>query len=227
MEDDETAQYALKKREGDRRYYECNRSGAYKPSGSNIRARRQKNTRKIGRRCPSTIRVHAMMDKIYVKFYKTHVGHQKEMKHISIPHHDRLDIAQQIAGGVSRDRILERIRGIWTEMNSKRVHRVQNKDLINITRSFKLDSDVVRHKNDLISIESWIAEMQASDFDPVIIHQEQNELDGLPLILGISNRAQRYMLERFGDDIIAMDSTHGTNDYDFQLTTIMVVDENR
>ncbi|XP_074604044.1 uncharacterized protein LOC141857445 [Brevipalpus obovatus] len=229
MEDDETAHYALKtgKREDKRRYYECNRSGEYKSEGSNIRARRQKDTRKIGKRCPSTIRVHEKDDKIHVTFYRTHVGHQKEMKHISIPQNDRIEIAQQIAGGVSKDRILERIQNTWTETNNKRVHRVQNKDLINITHSFKLDSEVVRHKNDLISVESWIAEMHASDFDPIIIHQDQIEQESQPLILGISNRAQRYMLERFGDDINAMDSTHGTNDYDFQLTTIMVVDENR
>ena len=46
-------------------------------------------------------------------------------------------------------------------------------------------------------------------------------------ILGICSEGQRFILERFGGDVIAIDSTHGTNDYDFQLTTIMVVDEKR
>ena len=36
----------------------------------------------------------------------------------------------------------------------------------------------------------------------------------------------RFFLEHFGGDIIAIDLTHCRNDYDFQLKTIMVVDEN-
>ena len=35
------------------------------------------------------------------------------------------------------------------------------------------------------------------------------------------------MIEKYSKDIIAIDSTHGTNNYDFQLTTLKVVDENK
>lgn len=33
------------------------------------------------------------------------------------------------------------------------------------------------------------------------------------------------MLKNFGSKIISIDGTHGTNEYDFSLTTVMVVDD--
>lgn len=57
---------------------------------------------------------------------------------------------------------------------------------------------------------------------PVAAH-----LTAQDLFLAIMNEGQVEMLQKFGGDIIAIDSTHGTNDYAFQLTTIMVLDENR
>ena len=67
--------------------------------------------------------------------------------------------------------------------------------------------------------------MQSSDSDPILFYQEPSDEDSFILI--ISTSAQLSMFNRYGSNIIAIDSTHGTNDYNFQLTTIMVVDENR
>lgn len=39
------------------------------------------------------------------------------------------------------------------------------------------------------------------------------------------NEVQRSLLQQFGSNIIAIDSTHGLNNYDFELTTLMIVDE--
>lgn len=36
---------------------------------------------------------------------------------------------------------------------------------------------------------------------------------------------QKSMLDKFGSNIIAVDGTHGLNNYDFELTTVLVVDE--
>ncbi|GFQ77235.1 hypothetical protein TNCT_559661 [Trichonephila clavata] len=40
------------------------------------------------------------------------------------------------------------------------------------------------------------------------------------------NEAQLEFLELYGKNIIMMDSTHGTNQYGYLLTTIMVSDDN-
>ena len=39
------------------------------------------------------------------------------------------------------------------------------------------------------------------------------------------NSLQITMLKKFGEHLICIDSTHGTNGYDFNLITVMVVDE--
>lgn len=33
------------------------------------------------------------------------------------------------------------------------------------------------------------------------------------------------MMEKFGDHLVCMDSTHGLNSYEFELTTFLVVDD--
>jgi hypothetical protein len=38
------------------------------------------------------------------------------------------------------------------------------------------------------------------------------------------NAAQQRMLEKYGNNILMIDSTHGTNPYQIQLTTLMAVD---
>nr|CAH7725069.1 unnamed protein product [Callosobruchus chinensis] len=39
------------------------------------------------------------------------------------------------------------------------------------------------------------------------------------------NKSQEFMLKNYGGNIITVDSTHGLNPYDFELTTLLVLDE--
>jgi hypothetical protein len=39
------------------------------------------------------------------------------------------------------------------------------------------------------------------------------------------NKSQKVMFKEFGNNILAVDGTHGLNGYDFELTTLMVIDE--
>ena len=41
----------------------------------------------------------------------------------------------------------------------------------------------------------------------------------------IMNEAQYETLKKFGSDCICVDATHETNNYDFKLTTVFVLDE--
>ncbi|XP_074604017.1 uncharacterized protein LOC141857426 [Brevipalpus obovatus] len=219
--------YFIKKvrKEDGRSYFECNRSGHYKPQGKNIRSMKIKGTRKMGARCPAAIRLLETGERFQVIYFKTHAGHTNEMRHIDIPRDEREKIASQLALGLTRTTILQNIRATWTKENNKRIHRAIDQDLQNISRDFKLRSDVVRDQNDLVSVESHIEQMKSMNVNPIIIYEAEDAEN--QFILGICNEGQRFVLEKFGNDVIAMDSTHGTNDYNFQLTTIMVVDENR
>lgn len=40
------------------------------------------------------------------------------------------------------------------------------------------------------------------------------------------NEAQEKLLDLYGNRCIVIDSIHGTNEYDFQLTTILLHDDN-
>lgn len=53
------------------------------------------------------------------------------------------------------------------------------------------------------------------------------ELNANDFILIIMNEAQSEILKKFGRDTLCIDGTHGLNQYDFQLVTLMVIDEFR
>lgn len=53
------------------------------------------------------------------------------------------------------------------------------------------------------------------------------ELDKKDFFLAIMTNSQAEMMKQCGTDVIAVDSTHGTNAYDFQLTTLLVLDNYR
>ncbi|XP_074596402.1 uncharacterized protein LOC141851559 [Brevipalpus obovatus] len=218
--------FAKKRTQHDKSYYECSRSGTYVSKGHGVRHLKTQGSRKIDAKCPAMMIVHQENLKFHVKFYETHMGHENELRHIDLSKNDREKLASYISFGLPRAAILQKIRTSWKEEEFDRIHLLNRMDLVNITKSYGLDSQVVRDKNDLVSIESLVEEMGTSVDDP-IVHYSPPDDENHGFVLIISTRGQRYMMERYSEHIIAIDSTHGTNDYDFQLTTVMVVDENR
>lgn len=69
----------------------------------------------------------------------------------------------------------------------------------------------------------------------VIFYKRQNEqcsaeqmssvLSKDDFCLIVMNKCQSFMLKSFGHNVVTMDSTHGLNPYDFEMTTLMVLDE--
>lgn len=220
----ETSAYFIKVKGSKCVWYYCNRSGTFAPRGKGIRHMKIQGTRKIGAKCPASMRVLQEKNSVKVKYWKTHVGHGNELKHINIPDQDRMEIASMLALGLPKNKILENIRASWSEEQYNRVHLTVNQDLINIARDKNIKCQVFRHSNDLISLESWIDEIKSTKNDPILCYDVD---DGKNFILVLSTVGQKYLFEKYSDNIIAIDSTHGTNDYGFQLTTIMIVDENR
>lgn len=74
-----------------------------------------------------------------------------------------------------------------------------------------------------------------SEKNPVLFYKEQSQdnikysvnkvQENSNVVLVTASDFQLSMLGKFGSDIICIDSTHGTNIYDFHLTTFLVVDE--
>ena len=144
---------------------------------------------------------------------------------------DRMDIAAKLQNGVSMERILNDIRD---NVNQKigRDHLINRQDLRNIKMEFNVDG-ITRHKNDITSVAAWVAEMMGLEYNPILLFKNQGqdqppEMDNTSnddFVLCIQTEFQRDILQKFGSNIVCIDSTHGTNAYDFKLTTIIVVDE--
>lgn len=105
-------------------------------------------------------------------------------------------------------------------------------DVDNIKRSFQLEiQDGVRHNNDAVSVDLWVAECRGdkSEFNPILFYKQQGQsmqdFQDFDFCLIIMNDIQASLLTTFGTNIIAIDGTHGLNNYDFEMTTIMIVDD--
>ena len=189
-------------------------------------------TCKIERNCTATMKVTTNEDStVDISMCYTHYGHQKELQHTWLTKERRKEIAAQIQRGVSKDKILHDIRNnVGTTFY--RHHLVSNEDLKNIKNAFGLN-EIQRHPNDQQSVLSWIKEWEASESNPVLFYKLQGEpcedeslhLQKEDFMIIIQSEAQKTMAKQFGKNGICCDSTHGTNGYDFLLTSMLVVDE--
>jgi len=85
---------------------------------------------------------------------------------------------------------------------------------------------------DAISVDMFVQECATAENNPILFykaqgieHKENNLLATEDFCIIIMNGSQQHMLSKFGNTIVAIDSTHGTNCYDFELTTLLVIDE--
>ncbi|XP_024085645.1 uncharacterized protein LOC112128091 [Cimex lectularius] len=166
---------------------------------------------------------------IKVKYTKTHVGHDCELGRLSLTTSDRLKIASKINAKIPFDAILDEVRSSVNE-NLKRIDLLTRKDLFNIERDFNLNKDSVRHANDAQSVDCWVKEMCETGDTIVRLYKSQGMLcEEHPSLhvndfaLVLMTDAQKEILKLFGNNIICIDGTHGTNAYDFELTTIMTI----
>lgn len=94
-------------------------------------------------------------------------------------------------------------------------------------------SSSVRHSSDAISVESWVIEMQRVGdcilfYKPQgIVLKEHPQLKEEDFILIIMTPAQCEILKKFGSDCICIDGTHGLNNYNFELHTLLIIDDIR
>ena len=160
----------------------------------------------------------------------THYGHEKELQHIRVTKQRRNEIAAKMRQGVSRDKILDEIRDGVTS-NLCRHQLMTRKDLANIERAYGL-RDVQRHANDQQSVLAWIQEWKQAEENPILYYklQGQEAEDGYDLakddfFIAMQTPLQKQMFQKFASKGVCCDTTHGTNAYDFSLTTILVIDE--
>lgn len=116
VENETTAQFI--KSRGEKRsksvnktYYSCNRSGYYVSKARTQKALKKQGSRKINGRCPASMNVTIKEDSTYdVRFIKTHVGHDFDLKHLDLSEKDRDLIIRKLTSGVTKREIIRQIR---------------------------------------------------------------------------------------------------------------------
>ena len=216
-------------------YNYCNRAGKYKPEGKGESQLKTQGTTKIGYQCSAYVKAteDLINGKVHVAYCSTHYNHNLQLAHLKIPYNTRLEIIKKLELGVTLDRVLDDIRDTC-DGGINREHQVTRKDLHNIKHRYNIEG-IVRHKNDLQSVQAWITEMETNTdiYNPILIYkiqgEKQNEhLDNFSdedFLLCIQTEFQRDMAIEHGPNIVCVDATHGTNIYDFFLITILTMDE--
>ena len=173
-----------------------------------------------------------MNNSIHVYICKSHYGHQCVLGHTRLQSNQRESIAGKLAQRVKVEHILDDIRGNLGE-RLERIHLITRKDIANIERAYGLRRHR-RHDDDATSVRLWVDEMDSKgDKNPVLVYKEQGKnhikwpnLHTRDSALAIQSPFQTETLKLFGPGkVICIDATRGTNGYDFQLVTILVVDE--
>ena len=171
--------------------------------------------------------------KVQVEVCNTHYGHTTNLGHLRLPDNVRLSVAGQLLQGVSFQHILDKVRdSVGTDL--KQVHLLSRKDIGNIEKSYHLNTKQ-RDKNDATSVDCWVKEMmEKEERNPVIVYKpqgcpqsvESNNMCDDDFLICLQTPMQASMIKKFGHQrIICIDSTHGTNSYNFSLVTLVVVDE--
>ncbi|KAB0799012.1 hypothetical protein PPYR_06892 [Photinus pyralis] len=215
--------------------YVCHRSGYYKRKGKGIRHIKTQGTKKIDGFCPAGIKLTVchVSGTCFVEYTSTHAGHTSDnLGHLTLTTKERENFALKIASKIPFQVILDEVRDSICNSELDRTHLLTKKDLHNIQQTFNLNNEAIRHTNDAVSIESWVKEVESSGcvlfYKPqdisLLEHQNLKKED---FILIIMNMGQLEILEKFADDCICLDGTHGLNPYDFQLHTLLVLDDLR
>ncbi|KAF0754169.1 SWIM-type domain-containing protein [Aphis craccivora] len=159
--------------------------------------------------CPSSIRTLVKGNNVEVKYFKTHKGHYNEVQFLPIPRKVQETIA--VKSGVPPNIVIGQLRDEFD-------YTLQKKNLV--ADNYKL------HDIDALSVDLQVKRFFENSSNPIIMYKTQ-ETENFPLdinnsMLVILTEIQIKVLKKFSSGKLCIDSTHGTNQYNFNLTTIIV-----
>lgn len=219
-------------------YLSCHRSGEFSSEGKGLRKLKKQGSVKAGCRCFASMTVREKETGVSVLFQTTHKGHDFLLKHTLLTPTERAAIAAKLQQGVSLDAVLDGVRESL-DKTLQRKHLLVRQDLCNIMRDFDLSHSERLHSNDHTSVLLWVESMKKNDDNPVLFFKHQGQADNAEMLnreeceklensdfmLAIMTKPQEELLKKLGTDRICIDGTHGTTGCDFQLVTLLCVDE--
>jgi MULE transposase domain len=171
---------------------------------------------------------------VSVTYYPVHKGHSCDLAHIRLCREQREAIAVKLAAGIPFDDILDSTHSSTSVSALTSLQFVTKKDLVNISHAFGINRGAVLHINDADSVAAWVnrtrQEASSRNLVRLIIYQGETSVLNLKpedFMLVLASDAQVIGARQFcgPNREICLDSTHGMNCYDFQLTTVMCIDE--
>ena len=116
-------------------------------------------------------------------------------------------------------------------MQSTRKHFVTRQDIDNVRVKIK-DLTVIRNREDAVSVNMFVNELQKEPYNPVLLHKWQHDsrpiYPSLPkelFVFAMQTGFQKECYQQYAPKILSVASTHGANAYGFKLITVMVADE--
>ncbi|GFY49166.1 MULE domain-containing protein [Trichonephila inaurata madagascariensis] len=110
---------------------------------------------------------------------------------------------------------------------------IEKKDIHNIKKNFNINGYVKRHEVDAGNVKLWAQEMKNNGENCIVFFKEQGQLGNdyclkdEDFVLLIMTDFQKEMITKYGKDKICIDGTHGLNSYNFNLYSVLVVDEHK
>jgi len=214
-------------------YFYCNRTGKFTSKSKGVRSEKQQGTSKIGQYCTAYIRARQYKSGEVEAEICDHHTHVKQPAHLPISKPIRDMIAAKLQEGVSPSSIFDSIRdNVEGELGRREL--INHQDICNIRHQYNIEG-IKLNSNDAKSVFLWVQNLndQCGNDKPIILYkpqetmpdEAQKDFNNDDFVLCIQTTFQSDMLKEFGPKAICMDSTHGTNVYDFKLVTILVLDE--
>ena len=210
------------------RYFQCNRSGESKNLASRKRCLKNQGYCKMGSKCTSYITVRRSLadGTLVAEYCLDHIGHSLKLGHLRVSDDLKATIAAKLEQGVEPNSILDNVRNKMAQID--RDSLLTRRDIQNIVRRCNV-AGIRKNENDSVSVDLWVQQLQNDEHDPVLCYKAQGtehpSLNKEDFVLGLQTLWQREMMMKHASKIVCIDSTHGTNQYDFLVTTVLVLDE--
>ena len=169
---------------------------------------------------------------VTVDYCSTHTTHTVQLAHLPVPPNIKNKIAAKLHDGVQIEKILDDVRDTMPNGEIGRGQLLCRQDVLNIQRQLNIES-ITKHSNDLLSTCAWVDELKSMPYNPVLLFKPQgveqsdgmNDLAKDDFLLVLQTEFQKDAMKRYGNKAILMDATHSTTQYNFQLISILVMDD--
>jgi hypothetical protein len=199
-----------------------------------LRFPKSSGSKKLNGWCPADLRVtedHATR-MVYVKVQSTHVGHsttsKSEVSFVSLDKKEKCSIADKLLAGVEERTLYQTYqKKLFSESFPRgplqRKEAVTYDDIYNVSRKQKNTS------SDADNVAKFLFENERN----ILFYKREKctvttypKLSEDDFVLVYMDQFQEELLRKFGGNVLAYNSTHGTNSKDFMLHTLLVLDEN-